>query len=105
MMVDTKNILFSLFILLNVVFFCLGYIIGRLQHSQPKVESQPNSFFQKNKQSNPVEQNKKITIDETKYVVDIKTSDLEKKYDTLGDTKISNENIESSINKLKNIKR
>jgi transposase len=30
---------------------------------------------------------------------------MEKKYENLGETKISNENIESSINKLKNLKR
>lgn len=47
----------------------------------------------------------KITIDESKYVTDIKTSGMEKKYENLGETKVSEENIESSINKLKNIKR
>lgn len=103
-MVDNTNILFGLLILLNVVFFFLGYIISRLSHSQANVQSQPVSFFDKNKSTKENAINK-ISINETKYITDIKTSDLEKKYDNLGEIKVSNENIESSINKLKNLKR
>jgi len=87
-----------------VVFFFLGYSIGRLNSSQTNVESQPISFFNKSK-SDSDKMIDKITINESKYVTDIETSGMEKKYETLGETKISQENIESSINKLKNIKR
>ena len=103
-MVDTIHILLIILILLNIVFFFLGYAIGRLKNSQATIESQPVSFFNKSKSDNDKTINK-ITIDDSKYVTDIKTSGMEKKYDNLGDTKVSNENIESSINKLKNIKR
>lgn len=82
----------------------MGYSIGRLNRSQTIVESQPISFFNKSKSDNDKMINK-ITIDESKYVTDIKTSGMEKKYENLGETKVSEENIESSINKLKNIKR
>ena len=82
----------------------MGYSIGRLNSSQAIVESQPISFFNKSKSDNDKMINK-ITIDESKYVTDIKTSGMEKKYENLGETKVSEENIESSINKLKNIKR
>ena len=87
-----------------MVFFFLGYSIGRLNSSQTNVESQPISFFNKSKSDSDKMINK-ITINESKYVTDIETSGMEKKYETLGETKISQENIESSINKLKNIKR
>lgn len=103
-MIDTIYILLIILILLNIVFFFLGYFIGRLNHSQTTVESQSVSFFNKSKSDND-KMIKKITIDESKYVTDIKTSGMEKKYENLGETKISDENIESSINKLKNIKR
>lgn len=102
-MVDTIHILLIILVLLNIVFFFLGYTIGRLTNSQAITESQPISFFSKNQSSNdkPI---KKIIIDQTKYVTDIKTSDMEKKYENLGETKMSDDKIESSINKLKNIK-
>ena len=102
-MVDTMHILLIILVLLNIVFFFLGYAMGRLTNSQATTESQPISFFSKSKSNNdkPI---KKIIIDETKYVTDIKTSDMEKKYENLGETKVSNDKIESSINKLKNIK-
>jgi hypothetical protein len=103
-MIDTIYILLIILILLNIVFFFLGYSIGRLNSSQTIVESQPISFFNKSKSDNGKMINK-ITIDESKYVTDIKTSGMEKKYENLGETKVSEENIESSINKLKNIKR
>jgi len=103
-MIDTIYILLIILILLNIVFFFLGYFLGRLNSSQTTIGSQPVSFFDKSKSNNDNSINK-ITIDESKYVTDIKTSGMEKKYENLGETKISTENIESSINKLKNIKR
>jgi len=45
-----------------------------------------------------------VDIDETKVVVAIKTDNMEKKYENLGDVKKSEENITGSINKLKNLK-
>lgn len=104
-MVDTIHILLIILILLNIVFFFLGYSIGRLNNSQVNIESQPVSFFGKQKLVSDDKITNKVTIDESKFVTDIKTSGMEKKYENLGETKISTENIESSINKLKNIKR
>ena len=83
---------------MNIVFFFLGYIIGKSTNSQITIESQPNSFFQKDIKEKKDKIKTKLIIDESKYVTDIKTSDMEKKYENLG------ENIESSINKLKNLK-
>lgn len=101
-MIDTINLLIGILILLNVVFFFLGYIIGKISHSQANYGSQLNPFTktnQPNKISTP------IKIDETKYVTDINLSGLEKKYEKLGDTVTSDDNISSSVNKLKNMKK
>jgi hypothetical protein len=100
-MIDTIQILLIILILLDIVFFFLGYTIGRLNSSQTIVESQPVSFFNKQKSLSDDKVTNKVIIDERKFVTDIKTSGMEKKYENLGETKISNENIESSINKLK----
>lgn len=104
-MIDTVHILLIILILLNVVFFFLGYSIGRLHSSQTNVESQPISFFSKQGSAIIDKTIKKVNIDETKYVTNIETSNMEKKYTSLGETKTSNENIGSSIDKLKNLKR
>lgn len=95
--------LIILLLIFNIFFFLIGFIIGRIwstggvYHTK---ESSPVSFFKENKQTK-----KQINIDDTKYVVDIKTTDLEKKYNNLGETKISKENIDESVNKLKNMKK
>ena len=54
--------------------------------------------------NNIKQNNQKISIDEAKFVTKIDTNNLEKKYSSLGDTKTSQENISSSINKLKSMK-
>jgi len=85
--------------------FLIGYFYGKSRSVDTHGvsfygENKPRSFFsENNKASKP-----KINIDDTKVVTDIKTDELEKKYEHLGDIKNSNENISSSINKLKNMK-
>jgi len=103
-MEDTMHILLIILILLDIVFFFLGYTIGRLTSSQTIMKSQPTSFFSKNQSVSDDKIINKVIIDERKFVTDITTSGMEKKYNNLGETKISNDNIESSIDKLKNMK-
>jgi len=97
-------IFFSITLLaIGVCLFLIGYFIGKqstIGVSNIINNVKPTSFF--NEESN---KNKTLSIDDTKYVVDIKTSDMEKKYESLGDIKKSEENISNSINKLKNMKR
>lgn len=88
---------------LNIVSFMLGYlwcksIIGS------EVEDKPVSFFKDNSLQKTAAPSK-IEIDSTKFVVDINTDSLQKKFDSLGETKQSEENIRSSVNKLKNMKK
>lgn len=96
-------LLFCLAILVcGSVFFLLGYILGKLS-SQQNIGSQPVSFFKKEKNNQTINESK-ISIDDTKYVTEISTVGLEKKYQAMGEIKNTNENIESSVSKLKNMK-
>jgi hypothetical protein len=103
--INTPTIIFFSITLLaiGVCLFLIGYFIGKLSNtgvSNTVVNTKPVSFF------DDIKKDKKIvSIDDTKYVVDIQTSGMEKKYESLGDIKKSEENISNSINKLKNMKR
>lgn len=101
-MVDNSPVL-AILILLNIVFFILGYIIGKVnsQHIYATTANKPESFFEKNKTT----KSNDIKIDDTKYVTNINTEGLEKKYDTLGETTVSTDDTINSVNKLKNLKR
>lgn len=100
-----ENIIYIVLITFNVVFFLFGYIIGLLRNQNGVYYSQEKnvSFFDKQK-IDQKESSKKIDIDSSKVVIDIKTDNLEKKYDSLGDTKQSQEKISTAINKLKNMR-
>ena len=91
--------LITILLLFNIVFFCLGYIFGKIKNNNQT----SSSFVNKTKNNKEIEK-KETQIDETKYIPKIKTDDIEIKYDSLGDSKTTTENISSSINKLKNMK-
>lgn len=96
-------ILFSSTLLsLGACLFLIGYLTANRCNCGVfnNEEKKSTSFF---KQQNDI--SKTIEIDNSKYVVNIKTEDLEKKYESLGEVKESEENISGSINKLKNFKR
>jgi len=97
-------ILFSITLLaIGVCLFFIGYFIGKQAScgvSNTNGLSKPTNFFDNNK-----EEKTKIVINDTKFVTEIKTDNLEKKYENLGEIKQSTEDISDSINKLKNMKR
>jgi len=94
-------------VIVNVLIFIAGYLIGKnnnntIIHSNSEIlEDNIKNKNIKRKEKNPLNQ---ISIDETKVVTKIVTDNLEKKYENLAETKESNENISSAINKLKNMK-
>jgi len=97
----TNDIVLKLILLcLNILFFSLGYLYGKIRPLDSSLVNinQPKSFFEQQKTQN------KIEIDEKKYVGNIKTDGIEKKYVSLGDTTKSDDNIVSSVDKLKNLK-
>jgi hypothetical protein len=89
--------------IINILSFSLGYILGKLRPISGVSNSSQAYFGGPGNQSN-TNNKAKISIDDTKFVTEIKTEGLEKKYNNLGDKKVSNENIGNSINKLKNMK-
>jgi hypothetical protein len=101
---SNESVLIIILLLLNIFSFIIGFILGKIgpmlgvfSNSSEK----PDSFFKTN---NTTKRKPVIDIDETKYVVDISTKGLEKKYDSLGEVKQSSDNIQNSVNKLKNMK-
>lgn len=98
-MVDTIYLL----IILNIIMFVIGYLLGRLNTSSPAQVGTPLNYMFKSAHIN--NSSKTIEIDDKTFVTAINIDGIEKKYETLGDTKSSTENIELSVNKLKNFKR
>ena len=103
--INTPTIIFFSITLLaiGVCLFLIGYFYGLSKNTNGvfnMVSDRPKNFF-----DDKVVNNKKISIDSTKVVTDIKTDNLEKKYESLGEFKQSEDNISGSISKLKNLKR
>lgn len=92
-----NNDIIIVVLILNAFF--IGYLLGK--NRSPVGVTNTSSFFDKNKIT---PQKTSVQINDTKCVLDIKTDNLIKKYDELGEKSISNENISNSINKLKNLK-
>jgi hypothetical protein len=83
--------------------FLIGYFIGKQSANgvYNTAINKPNNFFDNIKKANK----NNLEINDTKFVTEIKTDGMEKKYEALGETKQSTENITESISKLKNLKR
>jgi hypothetical protein len=91
-----------------ILMMAMGYVAGRLtrierlcQNDTPYSEPKRRRSYTQERE----ETQSKIEIDDRKFVVDVNTSGIEKKYGELGETKVSDENISSSVNKLKGMKK
>ena len=97
-------ILFSITLLaIGACFFLIGYLCGSKQ-TGGVYNTDKSSFFASNNIAKKTT-NHSISIDDKKVVTKINTDNLEKKYNSLGDKKESEESIGESVNKLKNLKR
>lgn len=98
------------FILFSLIFLLIGFMLGqqlRMNYWFPKEEKE-ESFVKKhtkNKKLDKNEENHTINIDTSTHVVSIKTDNLEKKYEEITEKVKTDENISSSINKLKSLKK
>ncbi len=96
-----NNITVYLFLSTNIVFFILGFIVSKYISTEQFTQvNDMVSVKSKSKDRNKTS----IEIDDTKYVSKINTAGLEKKYNSLGDVKKTDQSISSSVNKLKNLK-
>jgi murein L,D-transpeptidase YafK len=99
---NITDLLIIILICLNIICLMLGYLIGKLNNNQMTIFD--NQYLKDNNLNMKNSSQTKINIDSSKIVLPINTENLEKKYTSLGETKNSQENIEGSINKLKNMK-
>lgn len=90
-------------IIFNLFSFLIGLILGKIWSGNSVYTNleKPQSFLRKNNELNK----EKITINNKKVVLDIKTDGMEKKYENLGEVKQSSESIVSSVDKLKQMKK
>jgi hypothetical protein len=91
---------------LIVLFFGVGYILGRLNLIQrsmsPLALKENTGLFGRKRLGKP----KKVDIDESKFVTDMKTDSFKKKFDDeLGKKTVSQDDIGSSVSKLSELKR
>lgn len=97
------------FILFSTVFLLIGYLLGtHFRNTKNKDDDKIESFFDKQKKRTQVDNKTKkstIDIDDSTHVVKIKTDGLEKKYEEIGNKQTTKEDISSSVNKLKNLKK
>lgn len=98
---STEAYIIIILLFLNILSLIIGYILGKINNLSQV--DKPVSFFTKNNEKNNPPT--KVEIDDRKYVTEINTKGLEKKYSSIGETKESTENISSSIDKLKNLKK
>ena len=91
----------------NLVCFCLGMLVfSAITKSNPSNINEMVSISSKKHQRNKsqIEDKESIEIDDTKYVSKISTDNLEKKYESLGKVKSTQNDTASSVSKLKNLK-
>lgn len=88
-------------VIINILVFFAGYFYGK---NSCVGTNTVGLVSNKNKPQINSSQRQSVSIDETKVVTKIDTSNLEKKYESIGDTKQTQDNISSAINKLKNMK-
>ena len=94
----------SILVFTHILVFAMGFVIAYMQNNGNQMpNAKINSFFDKQKKR---EKAKSIQIDDTKVVLDkdIKTNNLQKKFDKLGTNTKKKNDISSSVNKLKNMR-
>lgn len=94
-----NNITIYILVLLNMILTIIGYIFGRFSSNKGVDYINQSNIKNTKKQKQTI-----VNIDDTKFVTDIKTDNLEKKYDQLGEVKHSQDKIGESVNKLKSMK-
>lgn len=99
----TNDLLYLILLLLIIVsyfaIFGIGFFVGRIMGGTGVLSER--SVYDNKSKSNA----KKLSIDDRKVVLAVSTEGLDKKYEELGDTKESDDNISSSVNKLKSLKQ
>ena len=93
--------------LLAVLSFGVGYAIGSLDNIRRTLKgSESTSFVSEVVREQKLQAKKRVvSIDESKYVTDVSTDDLESKGGSLGVVSQTNDNISSAASKLAQLKK
>ncbi len=91
----------ALITFLAIALFIAGMVVQKYLIDS-RVDQNPPKSFIKSKSNNNFTSD--IILDETKVVLKIDTSNLEKKTEVVGQTIVANNDTAGAINKLKNIK-
>jgi hypothetical protein len=110
------------------IVFSLGYIISRMNTPAPiavtvhnpitqtpvvqtispsPVPEKPVSFLSRTAEQKPIYGGvRNIKIDDSKFITEVKTDSLEKKFDDLGNTTVAkDESLSANVNKLASLKK
>lgn len=95
--------LIAISVMLYGTAFILGFIVGRfnINHMNEQVDSNV-SFLKSSKSAIP---KKHIKIDEKKFVTAVKTDSLEKKGKSLGNKTVVDDDLNSAVLKLSQLKK
>lgn len=93
--------------LLAVLSFGVGYAIGSLDNIRRALKGSESTSFVSEVVREQKQQAKKrvVSIDESKYVTDVSTDDLQSKGGSLGVVSQTNDDISSAANKLAQLKK
>ena len=97
-----NNFTIYLIVLLNLICFILGFLSAKLLISGGVSYSSQATIATPGK--NQEKLTKKVSIDDSKYLTNIDINSLEKKYSNIAEETHSEENISSSVSKLKQMK-
>ena len=101
------------------IVFSLGYILAKMNspkasaNTQPIYISSPTQTFESKQTkseaitvSAPIRKNERIEIDDRKFITEVQTDTLEKKYDDLGKTTVAkDEGLSANVSKLASLKK
>lgn len=106
-------------ITIGFLLFCVGFLLGRVNLLQKTMQQRDYRVIQTTEPKNLTKHNKtidseadtpmvnlpKISIDESKFVTEVKTDSFQKDFKDLGEKTVSEDNISSSVTKLSQLKR
>lgn len=87
-----------------LTFFILGYIAGKVESVRQLLASddgkRPASFISQVKEA----KKSRAKIDESTFVTEVSTDTLQRSYDEIGQTTVSQDSVDGSVSKLSQLK-
>jgi hypothetical protein len=98
--------IFLLFCIISayITIFFIGFLFGKNFYSHTNIINNTIEKKHLNKKHNDlINKISKVSIDDSKLVSNIDTTEMEKKYDNIAPSVEINDNIDSSVNKLSSL--